>query len=55
MMYNEVLRWLEMIFGFCILPWSPALSNEPWGGIYIAHTHPKLVVGKRLTKSAITG
>ena len=38
MMYNEALWWLEMIFGSCILPWSPATSNEPWGGIYIAHT-----------------
>ena len=38
MMCNEVLWWLEMIFGSCILPWSPELSNEPWGGIDIAHT-----------------
>ena len=38
-----------MIFCSCILPWSPALSNEPWGGIYIAHT-PKTSRWKKADK-----
>ena len=54
MMYNEALWWLQMIFGSCILPWSPATSNDLALGVYIA-THPKLAVGKRLTKSLNAG
>ena len=51
MMYNEALWWLEMIFGSCILPWSPAHTNEAWGGIYIAQPL-KLAVGGKLTEKA---
>jgi hypothetical protein len=49
MIYNEALRWLERIFNSFMLSLSPALTNEAWGGIYIAQPI-KLAVGKRLTK-----
>ena len=54
MMYNEALWWLEMFFKCSMLPRSPALSKEPWGGIYIAHT-PQTSRWKKADKSAITG
>ena len=51
MMYNEALGWLEMIFYSCMLVWSPALTNEAWGGIYIAQPL-KLAVGGKLIEKA---
>ena len=54
MMYNKPLRWLEMFFKCSKLSATPALSNEAWGGIYIAQPF-KLAVGKRLTKSLNAG
>ena len=48
-MYNEALWWLEVFFKCSKLSATPALTNEAWGGIYIAQPF-KLAVGKRLTK-----